>query len=148
MFDVSWVDPARETVGQRKNRKEQQYNGQSKGSSTRTSFYSDYPGTPQQWPSMFTLSNSHKKGLRRSGSHSKLSALRTEQSAKSSRRMSSYTITSDSSTQEIPPRISTMTPRISINKFVGAGSSYNINMGHSSPSDGSISIKVTFVGRY
>jgi len=37
MFDVSWNDPTRETVGQRKSRKESLVNGVSRGSSIRSS---------------------------------------------------------------------------------------------------------------
>jgi hypothetical protein len=102
MFDVSWVDPKRETVGQRKNRKEQ-----SSIVSRRSSIHSSRSGSTESpstksKPSLLNLFGSVKTpSLDRTGSHPKLSGLRAQDATKASRRTSSYTVTSDTSSQEI-----------------------------------------------
>jgi hypothetical protein len=102
MFDVSWVDPKRETVGQRKNRKEQ-----SSIVSRRSSIHSSGSGSTESpstksKPSLLNLFGSVKTpSPDRTGPHSKLSGLRAQDATKASRRISSYTVTSDTSSQEI-----------------------------------------------
>jgi len=112
MFDVSWVDPTRETVGQRKNRKE---NSSTARSISRSSIHSsgsastDSPSTKSK-PSILNLFGSVKSPtLSRAGSHPKLSGLRTQDATKASRRISSYTVTSDTSTHEFPDPATTST---------------------------------------
>ncbi|TVY82785.1 hypothetical protein LSUE1_G004967, partial [Lachnellula suecica] len=122
MFDISWTDPARETVGQRKTRKEQQQaNGTSRAASIRSSKSSASSQT-QAKPALFSLFGSGKKGgLTRTNSHSKLSITTNEQSSKSSRRISSYTVTSDTSAREsIGPSTTT---RIPVSGFFAASES-------------------------
>jgi hypothetical protein len=135
MFDISWTDPTRETVGQRKTRKEQQANGLSRAPSTRSSKSSGSSQT-QAKPALFSLFGGSKKILGRAGSHSKLSALRNEQALKASRRISSYTVASDSSAHE--PPVPTTTTRIPVNGFF-AGPPYNAES-QSSSSEGKVTL--------
>ena len=137
MFDISWTDPTRETVGQRKNRKEQQANGISRGTSIRSS-RSSKSSQSQAKPALLSLFGGSKKGgLRRSGSHSKLSVLRNEQGTKASRRISSYTVASGTSKSEPPgPAITT---RIPVNGFF-AGPPYNADGPQSSSSEGMLTV--------
>jgi len=142
MFDISWTDPTRETVGQRNNRKEQQANGVSRGTSIRSSQSSESSQT-QAKPALFSLFGGGKKGgLRRSGSHSKLSALRHEQSNKASRRISSYTVTSETSTYGPPEPVTTT--RIPVNGFF-AGPPYNADGPQSSSSEGTLKIENSLI---
>jgi hypothetical protein len=102
MFDIHFADPTRETVGQRKSRKENKASGLSRGSSLRSSKSSD-SAVGHVKPNLLNLfGSSHtKKGdLTRDGSHSKLSVLRTGEASKSSRRISSYTVASESSVND------------------------------------------------
>ena len=107
MFDVSWVDTTRETVGQRKNRKEQSSKSQSSRSiSRRSSIHSSTsgstasPSTTKARPSLLNLFGSVKTPpLPQIGPNPKTSSLRAEEVAKASRRISSYTVTSDTSSQ-------------------------------------------------
>ncbi|TVY32649.1 hypothetical protein LSUB1_G007787 [Lachnellula subtilissima] len=144
MFDISWTDPTRETVGQRKNRKEQEANGLSRGTSIRSSQSSE-SAQSQAKPALFSLfGGSRKGGLRRSGSHSKLSALRTEQSIKASRRISSYTVASETSRSELPGQA--ITTRIPVNGFF-AGPPYNADGPQSSSSEAAESVFSGWTGR-
>ena len=106
MFDVSWTDPTRETVGQRKNRKDYQANGLSRVSSIRSS-NSNETSQSQIRPSLLNLfrsgSASSKQTIPRSGTQPKLSGLRAEESVKASRRVSNYTVASNSPRLESPP---------------------------------------------
>ncbi|KAE9379610.1 hypothetical protein N431DRAFT_398005 [Stipitochalara longipes BDJ] len=109
MFDVSWVDPTRETVGQRKNRKEQSSGTRS---ISRSSIHSsgsastDSPSTKAK-PSLLNLFGSVKTS---SPGHPKISSLRTQDAIKASRRTSSYTSNSDISTQEFSDLTTTRFP--------------------------------------
>jgi len=99
MFDVSWVDPARQTVGQRKTRKVH-----STTASRRSSFHSsnstESPPNKTK-PSFLNLFGGAKSSsLTRTGSHPKLSALRVQDDTKETRRLSSFTAASETSTQE------------------------------------------------
>ncbi|TVY49783.1 hypothetical protein LCER1_G008132 [Lachnellula cervina] len=144
MFDISWTDPTRETVGQRKNRKEQQANGLSRGTSIRSSRSSE-SAQSQAKPALFSLFGGSKKGgLRRSGSHSKVSALRTEPSTKASRRISSYTVGSETSRSELPGPVTTT--RIPVNGFF-AGPPYNADGPQSSSSEAAESVFSGWTGR-
>jgi hypothetical protein len=99
MFDVSWTDPTRETVGERKTRKDQKANGLSRGSSMRSSRSSE-SSNPLGRPSLLNRFNGNKKDLTRTGSQPKLSAVRAEQANTSARRMATCTVRSESSVLE------------------------------------------------
>lgn len=119
MFDVSWVDPTRETVGQRKNRKEHSISA--RNVSRRSSIHSSGSGSTESpstktKPSLLNIFGSVKTpSLSRTGSHPKSSSLRVQDASKASRRISSYTVTSDTSTQEFSDP--TSTPRFPANGF-------------------------------
>ena len=101
MFDIHFADPTRETVGQRKSRKESKASSLSRGSSLRSSKSSESASGPK--PSLLNIfgsGHSKKSALTRNGSQSKLSVLRTGEASKSSRRISSYTVASHSSAPE------------------------------------------------
>jgi hypothetical protein len=118
MFDVSWVDPTRETVGQRKNRKEQSGTRSISRSSIHSSgsTSTDSPSTKSK-PSLLNLFGSVKTPtLNRTGSQPKLSSLRAQDATKASRRISSYTASSDTSTQEFSDPTSNST-RFPVNGF-------------------------------
>ncbi|PMD34380.1 hypothetical protein L207DRAFT_437301 [Hyaloscypha variabilis F] len=118
MFDVSWVDPTRETVGQRKNRKEQSGTRSISRSSIHSSgsTSTDSPSTKSK-PSLLNLFGSVKTPtLNRTGSQPKLSSLRAQDAIKASRRISSYTVSSDTSTQEFSDPTSNST-RFPVNGF-------------------------------
>lgn len=108
MFDVHYTDPSRETVGQRKIRKESKASGISRGSSIRSSNSSDSSQSHNR-PALLSLfggSSSKRIGLTRTGSQSKLSALKGPDASKTSRRISSYTVASDSSVRDFEPSTS------------------------------------------
>jgi hypothetical protein len=111
MFDVDWIDPGRETVGQRRNRKDQEANGLSRASSIKSSKSSDStPSQPQ--PPIFGFFGSKKKSLlKRAASNSKLPAQGTEQNNTASRRLSTYTAVSEFSVAERPKTAATTTGR-------------------------------------
>lgn len=146
MFDVSWTDPTRETVGERKNRKESRHNQGNdleKISSSRGSNSNGYHS--QNRPSLLTLFgvngsiSNNKKGLKRSGSHSRLSTSRSEEKvSKASRRISSYTVDSASSEPELLSRISVPpTNFFAIDPFLCPTEIYHLNAEQScSASDG------------
>jgi len=142
MFDVSWNDPSRETVGQRKTRKDKKSNGVSRGSSVRSSESSGSRAskaskasdatTAHSKPSLFGFFGGTKKPpVARSGSQSRLSALNTntEQNVKASRRISSYIPPEPSS-----PQPTTTTRITEHDDFVNRHSYHDTEM--SSPSDG------------
>jgi len=132
MFDVAWTDPKRETVGQRKNRKEQQ-EGLSRRSSIHSSRSSD--SQPAQIkPSLLNLFGGSKRNLPRIASNSKLSVLRSDDSIKAARRVSSYTVRSDGSALEQPDT----TTRIPVNGYF-TGPPYHSDAEQSTPSEGMIS---------
>lgn len=139
MFDVSWVDTTRETVGQRKSRKEQSSKGQSSRSMSRrssiqssTSGSTESPSIIKTRPSLLNLFGSVKTPpLTQNGPNPKTSGLRTEEVAKASRRISSYTVTSDTSSQGLSgPSTTTRFPasRLFTGSFVPDD--------HSTPSEG------------
>ncbi|KAF4626591.1 hypothetical protein G7Y89_g11567 [Cudoniella acicularis] len=167
MFDISWTDPKRETVGQRKSRKEQHNSGQnvgqnngqssgpdggqasgntgvSRGSSVRSS------GSTQTSPdhtrlTLLSLLGGRKGGLARRGSHSKPSALKNDEATKASRRVSSYTVASDSSIHE-PSKPGTTTTRILANGFF-ADPPYDRDSEFSSTSEAAESVFSARTGR-
>lgn len=113
MFDVSWTDPARETVGQRKHRKEQDANAATRAPSIRSS-QSARSSKSQSRSSLFSFFGSNRKdGLTRTGSHSKIIHLKHEDNDKASRRMSSYTVSSE----PIADETSGSSTRIPINGY-------------------------------
>ncbi|KAF7881059.1 uncharacterized protein EAF02_006950 [Botrytis sinoallii] len=103
MFDVSWTDPTRETVGQRKHRKDQT---STRGSSPsiRSSKSSDSSKSIKHSIFGFFGGGNKKISAPVAVASPKLPVIKTEQSSKVSRRMSSYTSTSETSTstQEFP----------------------------------------------
>jgi hypothetical protein len=101
MFDTHFADPTRETVGQRKSRKESA-SELSRGSSLRSSESSNSAKSHPK-PSLLNLfSSGHKQksSLTRNSSQSKLAALRIGEASKTSRRISSYTAGSEPSIQK------------------------------------------------
>jgi hypothetical protein len=120
MFDVSWTDPTRETVGQRKSRKDQHANSLRQTPSIRSSRSTDSSQAVAK-PSLLNLFTGGKKGdLIRTGSQPKLSALRPESSkSKASRRASSYTVSSDHSSHEVSIPTTTTTRIPANNLFTG-----------------------------
>lgn len=128
MFDVSWTDPARETVGQRKTRKEQESAngtsrktpGLSRGSSLRSS-NSSGSTFGQKKPSFLNLfGSSRKEAPSRVGYRSHTPAPTIEDPVSNSQRLSDYTVDSDSSGQELPGT----TTRIPKNGFFGRSPPY------------------------
>jgi hypothetical protein len=139
MFDVDWVDPTRETVGQRKSRKDQQSNGFSRSSSIRSSRSSDSISN-QQKPSLLRLFSSKKPDTGRAASNSKLAVQGNESNHKSSKRMSTYTVTSDTSIQEMPKLTVAASRRSANANDFFAGPPYNADSDRSDPSDGMLYI--------
>lgn len=135
MFDVSWTDPTRETVGQRKHRKDQTCTRES-SPSIRSSKSSDSSKSIKH--SIFGFFGTNKKISAPVAVASPISPksppLRTEQSSKVSRRMSSYTSTSETSTQEVRETTTTTITRIPVNGFFSTVPSYQES--ERSPSDG------------
>ncbi|KAH7360390.1 hypothetical protein BKA65DRAFT_183757 [Rhexocercosporidium sp. MPI-PUGE-AT-0058] len=125
MFDVSWTDPARETVGQRKFRKEQEAGngtsrktpGLSRGSSLRSSNSSGLT-FGQKKPSLLNLFSSNDAS--RVGYRTQTPAPKTEYPISNSQRLSSYTADSDSSSRELPAT----TTRVPKNGFFGRSPPY------------------------
>jgi hypothetical protein len=117
MFDVSWTDPTRETVAQRKSRKDQHANSLRQTPSIRSSRSTDSSQAVAK-PSLLNLFTGSKKGdLTRTGSQPKLSALRPESSkSKASRRVSSYTVASEHSSHDVSIPTTTTT-RIPVNSL-------------------------------
>jgi hypothetical protein len=76
MFDVSWEDPTKETVGQRRNRIEHDQNTATSGVQRRASTSSDSSRlkTAKNRPSILTLLNGSRKDFSRPASRAKLSA--------------------------------------------------------------------------
>ncbi|EDO04773.1 hypothetical protein SS1G_07256 [Sclerotinia sclerotiorum 1980 UF-70] len=135
MFDVSWTDPTRETVGQRKHRKDQ---ASTRGSSPsiRSSNSSDSAKSIKHSIFGFFGSGNKKISAPAAVTSPKSPAFRTEQSSKVSRRMSSYTSTSETSTQEVRETTTTTITRIPVNGFFSAVQPYQES--ERSPSDESI----------
>ncbi|KAK6585449.1 hypothetical protein PZA11_002176 [Diplocarpon coronariae] len=109
MFDVSWTDPDRETVGQRKARKEQEIasgtGGKPQGLSRRSSIRSSETSGSSfsQKPSLLTLFGpSRKDGGSRIGHHSTLPRAPAADSASVSQRLSSFTSETDCSAPGLP----------------------------------------------
>lgn len=98
MFGIHFADPTRETVGQRRLRKGSKGNELSRASSLRSSRSSDSAqrDVKQSLLNLFGGGHDDRNALAQPGSHSKLSVLRAGEAGKSSRRVSSYTVVSDS----------------------------------------------------
>ncbi|KAJ8065324.1 hypothetical protein OCU04_006014 [Sclerotinia nivalis] len=135
MFDVSWTDPTRETVGQRKHRKDQT---STRGSSPsiRSSNSSDSSKSIKHSIFGFFGSGNKKISAPAAVTSPKSPEFRTEQSSKVSRRMSSYTSTSETSTQEVRETTTTTITRIPVNGFFSTVPPYQES--ERSPSDESI----------
>jgi hypothetical protein len=73
MFDVSWGDPTRETVGQRRSRKEHEQNTVTTGIQRSASTSSDSTSTKRR-PSILTLLNSSRNDFSRPASQENVSA--------------------------------------------------------------------------
>lgn len=145
MFDVSWVDTTRETVGQRKSRKEQSSKSQSLRSISRrssihssTSGSTESPSTTKTRPSLLNLFGSVKiSPSTQNGLNPKASSLRAEDVAKASRRISSYTVASDTSTQGLSGP--TTTTQFPANGFF---TDSILSDDHSTPSEGMLAHKI------
>ncbi|KAF7879474.1 hypothetical protein EAF04_000670 [Stromatinia cepivora] len=135
MFDVSWTDPTRETVGQRKHRKDQT---STRGSSPsiRSSNSSDSSKSIKHSVFGFFGGGNKKISAPVAVTSPKSPEFRTEQSSKVSRRMSSYTSTSETSTQEVRETTTTTITRIPVNGFFSTVPPYQES--ERSPSDESI----------
>ncbi len=77
MFDVSWSDPTRETVGQRRHRKEHDANAATPAASTRTSASSDSSKSKRR-PSILTLFNGSRKNFSRPTTRAQVSVRERE----------------------------------------------------------------------
>lgn len=127
MFDVAWTDPSRETVGERRARKEskeQNADDLRKVCSSSRSFTSNGSHS-QNRPSLFALFgavgtiNHGKKGLRRSGSHSKLfTTLPDDRHENSKHRISSYTIQTSISEPESTTNTTSLTNFFDVKPFL------------------------------
>ncbi|KAG4429533.1 hypothetical protein IFR05_014982 [Cadophora sp. M221] len=151
MFDVSWTDPARETVGQRKTRKEQEavngtsrkIPGLSRGSSLRSS-NSSGSTFGQKKPSFLNLFGSgRKEGPSRVGYRTQTPVSTIEEPVSSSQRLSDYTADSDSSGQELPET----TTRIPKNGFFGRSPPYYSDGELSARSEASESVFSGWTGK-
>ncbi|KAL5327096.1 hypothetical protein ACEPPN_004787 [Leptodophora sp. 'Broadleaf-Isolate-01'] len=151
MFDVSWTDPARETVGQRKTRKEQESAngtsrktpGLSRGSSLRSS-NSSGSTFGQKKPSFLNLfGSSRKEAPSRVGYRSHTPAPTIEDPVSNSQRLSDYTVDSDSSGQELPGT----TTRIPKNGFFGRSPPYYSDGELSARSEASESVFSGWTGK-
>lgn len=89
MFDVSWTDPARETVAQRRNRKEQEQKTVSSGSSQKTSKSEDSSSVVRR-PFPLTLLSSNRKDFSRPTSRAQNSLQKPEQAIEHARNVSSH----------------------------------------------------------
>lgn len=137
MFDVSWTDPTRETVGQRKHRKDRT---STRGSSPSIHSSKSSDSSKSIKHSIFGFFGGGNKKEKVSApvpvTSPKSPAFKTEQSSKVSRRMSSYTSTSETSTstQEVRETTTTTITRIPVNGFFSTVPSYSES--ERSPSDG------------
>lgn len=87
MFDISWTDPTRETVAQRRNRKEQEQKAALSGSSQKTSKSDDsFSGFRRPFP--LTLLNSNRKDSSRPSSQAQNTLQRPELAAEHSQNAS------------------------------------------------------------
>jgi hypothetical protein len=101
MFDVSWTDPTRETVAQRRNRKEQEQKIASSGSSQKTSKSDDsFRGSRRPFP--LTLLNSNRKDSSRPTSRAQNSLQRPGQAIEQSRNVSNHGCRPQTSVHELP----------------------------------------------
>ncbi|CZT50540.1 uncharacterized protein RSE6_11547 [Rhynchosporium secalis] len=132
MFDVSWTDPARETVGQRNNRKEQEAvkgngarkktSGLARAPSIRSSNSSGsvFGQKTSSLLKIFSSSSSRKDVTSRAGYHTQTPASTIEELPKNTQRLSICTSGSDSSGHAIPGK----TTRIPKNGFFGRSPPY------------------------
>jgi len=129
MFDVSWTDPSHETVGERRSRKEsrdQNCNDLKKVNSSSQSSTSN-GSHPQNRPSFFGLFgtlgpiSNVKKGLRRSGSQSKIPSTQVEKNEKAKYRVSSYTMQTSISDPESAINAPALTNFFDIKPFLARG---------------------------
>jgi len=90
MFDVSWSDPRRETVGQRKNKKNLQSSALSRRSSIHSTRSSEASSLHTQ-PTLLNGFGGKKQTLSRTRSHSKLVSSPPEDALEASTRTSSNT---------------------------------------------------------
>ncbi|KAK0109916.1 hypothetical protein ONS95_002587 [Cadophora gregata] len=151
MFDVSWTDPARETVGQRKSRKEQEATngtsrntpGLSRGSSFRSSNSSSSTFAHGK-PSLLNFFGSSRKGApSRAGYRTPTPAPLVEEPLDNSQRHSNFTVDSDSSGHEVPGT----TTRIPKNGFFGRSPPYYSEGELSAASEASESVFSGWTGK-
>lgn len=134
MFDVAWTEPV-ETVGQRKTRRDKKTHRSSQGSSIISSKSSDDSTSPTQTrPSLLGIFSTKTGALQRSVSTSKNAKTQSESTIKASKRISTYTTTSDSSNQETSgaKQVTTIPP----NSCLDDGQQSSPDTDVSRPSDG------------
>ncbi|KAH7409443.1 hypothetical protein BKA64DRAFT_705208 [Cadophora sp. MPI-SDFR-AT-0126] len=151
MFDVSWTDPARETVGQRKSRKEQEAAigtsrkppGLSRGSSLRSSTSSGSTFRHKKTSFLNLFGSSRKEIPSRVGYRTDTPAQPIEEPISDSQRLSSSTANSNSSGHELPGTIT----RIPKNGFFGRSPPYYSEGELSAPSEASESVFSGWTGK-
>lgn len=117
MFDVSWTDPAREIVGERRNRKGQNGESVHKQSLSRKSSTRSSRSAESTKPSLLNLfGQSRKPALERAVSKSKLAPGDFDRTVSkypeenNDHRLSTYTVESESSAHELPGTSRIRTP--------------------------------------
>lgn len=137
MFDVSWDDPTKETVGQRRNRIEHDQNSASPGLQRRASTSSNTSTKTKSRPSLLTLLNGSRKDFSRPASRAKVSALETEPITEASRSRAGGVggaIPPIPPIPELPP--GTLTSDILLDRFVVTEFPDSKDRENYSPSDG------------
>ncbi|PVH88962.1 hypothetical protein DL98DRAFT_648271 [Cadophora sp. DSE1049] len=151
MFDVSWTDPGRETVGQRKTRKEQEAAngtsrktpGLSRGSSFRSSNSSGSTFGQKKTSILNLFGSGRKETPSRVGYRTQTPAQPVEEPVSYSQRLSNCTADSDSSGHELPGT----TTRIPKNGFFGRSPPYYSEGEFSAPSEASESVFSGWTGK-
>jgi hypothetical protein len=133
MFDVSWDDPTKETVGQRKNRIEHDQNTTTPGLQ-RASTSSDTSTKTKSRPSLLTLLNGSRKDFSRPTSRAKVSALEKEPVRRPSRSRAGGVGVVTPPIPELPP--GTLASDILVDRFVMTEFPESKDRVNYSPSDG------------
>jgi hypothetical protein len=138
MFDVSWSDPTRETVGQRKSRKEQDQNAATPAIQRRASTSSDSLTTKRR-PSILTLLNASRKDFSRPASRANVSASAREPVREPPRSRAGGAADPISPIPELPP--GTLTSDILLERFVATEFPDTRDRDYYGPSDGARLLK-------
>ena len=131
MFDVSWSDPNRETVGQRKSRREQDQNTVTPGIQRRASTSSSSTTTKHR-PTILKLFNGNRKDFSRPASRKHVSTQRLEEEPPQTR--AGMAFEAICSVQELPP--GTLTSDVPLDRFVVTEIQDIGQRGDHNPSDG------------